>query len=122
MHLYSKKPLFSLKALCAVIIFIICVIFFAYSVGNVEESLDKNDKTTLESAINKAVATCYSIEGCYPENVEYLEDNYGIVIDHKRFTVIYDILGSNTKPNVIVHDNYSKNEEVNADEEKNTFH
>lgn len=44
----------------------------------------------LTDAIRRASVQCYSIEGRYPPSVEYLEDNYGIVIDRERYNVFYD--------------------------------
>lgn len=45
---------------------------------------------------------CYAIEGQYPESVAYLEENYGLRIDHDRYIVHYDIFADNIMPEITV--------------------
>lgn len=56
----------------------------------------------LEAAISRAVVQCYAIEGIYPPSVEYLEENYGIVIDREQYAVFYDGFASNIMPQISV--------------------
>ena len=56
----------------------------------------------LENSVRKAVMTCYATEGVYPPGVDYLEDHYGIQIDHDRFNVFYEIFGDNVMPQITV--------------------
>ncbi len=42
---------------------------------------------TLQKAIRRACVQCYAIEGRYPPNVQYLEQEYGIHIDEERYDV-----------------------------------
>ncbi|MEG1447953.1 MAG: hypothetical protein RR048_04075 [Oscillospiraceae bacterium] len=58
----------------------------------------------LEQSINEAIVCCYSIEGKYPPNLEYLEKNYNLYINHDKYLVDYDIFASNIMPDVIVID------------------
>ncbi len=101
MRLYKKKKIQS-GSLFGIALFIICFLFFLNAITNVSKEVDENEIATLRNAIDKAVMTCYAIEGAYPENIEYIEEYYGVVIDHNRYMVVYDILGYNIKPNVIV--------------------
>lgn len=57
---------------------------------------------TLTDAIRRASVQCYAIEGRYPPSTEYLEKNYGIVIDHERYDVFYDGWASNVMPEITV--------------------
>ena len=59
-------------------------------------------KETLETALHRAAVYCYSIEGTYPESLEYLETVYGITYDKSRFFVDYQVLGSNLMPDITV--------------------
>ena len=36
----------------------------------------------------------------YPENIEYLEEHYGIQIDRTKYVVNYQTIGSNVMPYV----------------------
>ena len=42
------------------------------------------------------------IAAVYPPSVQYLEDHYGIQIDHDRFAVFYEIFGDNVMPQITV--------------------
>ena len=60
------------------------------------------DQETLKKAIARASVQCYAIEGRYPPSVEYLEENYGVQIDHDKYNVFYDGFASNIMPEITV--------------------
>lgn len=63
---------------------------------------DQNGSETLRKSIQRASVQCYSIEGRYPPSVEYLEDNYGVQIDRKKYNVFYSGFASNIMPDITV--------------------
>ena len=101
MRLYKKKKI-EAGPLFGIALFAICFLFFFVAIVNVSDDVDENEIKALKTAIDKAITTCYAIEGVYPENIEYIEEHYGVVIDRDKYAVIYDILGTNIKPNVVV--------------------
>ena len=60
------------------------------------------DQETLKKAIARASVQCYAIEGRYPPSVEYLEENYGVMINRKKYHVFYDGFASNVMPDITV--------------------
>ena len=62
----------------------------------------QRSQETLRKAITRACIQCYAIEGRYPPSVEYLEENYGIQIDHDKYNVFYDGFASNIMPEITV--------------------
>lgn len=58
----------------------------------------------IRQAVRRAAVQCYSIEGMYPAEVDYLEENYGITIDHDKFFVDYSCLASNIMPEIEVYE------------------
>ena len=50
----------------------------------------------------KAAINCYAIEGFYPADIDYLKDNYGLIIDD-RYNVFYEVQASNIMPNISVN-------------------
>ena len=53
--------------------------------------------------IQKAAVQCYALEGEYPPNVEYLRDNYGVIMDEGKYFYYYDAaLGSSIMPDITV--------------------
>ncbi len=56
----------------------------------------------IRSGIINAAALCYSAEGSYPEDLKYLEDNYGIIVNNDKYIVHYSYSGGNVPPYVTV--------------------
>ena len=47
---------------------------------------------------------CYAAEGIFPPSLDYLEEHYHILVDHEKYTVIYEAIGSNLMPDITVLD------------------
>lgn len=60
-----------------------------------------NQLETIEDSIRKALVTCYVSEGFYPSSLDYLKDNYDLVISDK-VNVFYQAVGSNIFPDFMV--------------------
>ncbi len=73
-----------------------------YGILNSQKEYNQNELDRIELNIRKAVITCYSIEGFYPSTIDYLEENYGLVIDKKEINVFYQAVGSNIFPDIMV--------------------
>lgn len=84
------------------LIFTLFLAFFLIGVTNTSQSSAKESKDVLETALQNSIIQCYAIEGMYPPDVTYLEDHYGIQIDHQRFIVHYEAFASNILPTVSV--------------------
>lgn len=56
----------------------------------------------LRQATRKAVIQCYAIEGSYPPDITYLEENYGLEYNHDKYFVDYERYASNLMPYVDV--------------------
>ena len=86
--------LLSLTAMAvAVAVFAIVTMNFAGRTGGREEE-------NLKKAVTRASVQCYAIEGRYPPSVEYLEENYGVQINRKKYNVFYDGFASNVMPEI----------------------
>lgn len=78
------------------------VAIFLQAVSNVGSGKAQEDKKQLENALQKAVVACYSIEGAYPPDLEYLLEHYSIPYDSNRFIIKYEYYGSNILPDITV--------------------
>ena len=67
-----------------------------------KKSYERHQLATIEENIKKAALTCYSIEGYYPSNIQYLKDTYGLVIDDSKINVFYQATGANLFPDILV--------------------
>ena len=50
----------------------------------------------------RSALQCYAVEGVYPPNLQYLEDNYGLQVNTKDYYVSYEAFASNLPPTVKV--------------------
>lgn len=81
---------------------ILLMLLLIFGIHNTAQSSDEQDLQRIQSAISKAVITCYSIEGYYPKDYQYLKDNYGLYIDETRYQIHYDWIGNNIRPDIAV--------------------
>lgn len=76
------------------------VAVFAFAMMNFAGRTGSREEETLKKAVTRASVQCYAIEGRYPPNVEYLEENYGVQINRKKYNVFYDGFASNVMPQI----------------------
>lgn len=86
------------------LIFAFFVIIFLIGVKNVASVAADESREILQDAVMRTTVQCYAIEGMYPPNVAYLEDNYGLTFDRDRFIVHYEVFADNIPPEVFVID------------------
>lgn len=76
---------------------------FVTGVVSFSGKADERGAQTLKDAVRRASVQCYAIEGRYPPSVEYLEENYGIIIDRDKYDVFYSGFASNIMPDITVN-------------------
>lgn len=86
----------------SVIVFALFITYLFFGVENAKKSTDEEKHMILADAINRSAVQCYAIEGYYPPNIEYLEDNYGLFVDHNKYVVSYSVFASNIIPQIEV--------------------
>lgn len=94
-----------LKAVLFPLLLVAILSFFLSALSNLNDGRGQEDKKQLESALTRAAVACYAVEGAYPPNVQYLEDNYGIQINKTLYTVKYEVIASNLMPDITVIEN-----------------
>lgn len=78
------------------------IVFVLIGVYSAASNSSSEGLKNTEKAIHRALVQCYAIEGAYPPDVAYLEENYGVLIDHDKYFVYYDAYARNIIPDVIV--------------------
>ena len=89
-----------LIVMCALIAIFLCSMNAYTSYVN-EKSLGQQ-KEILQNAVKSALRTCYAIEGKYPDDVQYLIDNYALRVNEERFHIYFDSFADNVMPDVRV--------------------
>ncbi|WP_195267985.1 hypothetical protein [Eubacterium sp. 1001713B170207_170306_E7] len=86
----------------SVIIFALIVLLVWLLFGRATASMDTDGGQTLETALENSAVLCYSLEGFYPPSLDYLTENYGVVVDQEHYIVHYDAFASNMMPDIRV--------------------
>ena len=71
----------------SVLILIMLIVYFYMAVDNAHKKSDEEGHRILSDAIIRSAVQCYAIEGFYPPGIEYLENNYGLLVDHDKYFV-----------------------------------
>jgi hypothetical protein len=86
----------------SVAVVIIFAAFLYMSVDNAQKGSDNEMYEILTDAITRSAVQCYAIEGFYPPDIEYLEENYGLVVNHDKYVISYNVFASNIMPEIEV--------------------
>lgn len=86
----------------SVIIFAVIVLLVWLLFSRASANMDTDGGQTLETALENSAVLCYSLEGFYPPSLDYLADNYGVVVDQEHYIVHYDVFASNMMPDIRV--------------------
>lgn len=99
---YRKQSGRPPKFILSVCLFLLILLLFVQGISSFSDSTRKRQRESLEKAIMRSITYCYSVEGAYPENLDYLKDNYGLFYDENMFFVDYRVSGSNILPDVTI--------------------
>lgn len=70
--------------------------------GAADRDVAEESAASLKAAVKRAALQCYVVEGVYPPDLGYLEEHYGLQVNHEDFYVTYDVFASNVSPEVRV--------------------
>ena len=85
------------------IIFTLGMIFMVmYGLSVTGRASESEGIRVLKESVTRAAVTCYAIEGSYPSDLTYIEENYGVRIDRAKYEVRYSIFASNIMPDIEV--------------------
>lgn len=88
--------------LISVVICVLLIIFLFQGLNNVSSSSQNERLQVAEQAVRRSVVQCYALEGRYPANLEYLADNYGLILDYDSFVYHYAPIAGNLMPQISV--------------------
>lgn len=78
---------------------------FSAALNELDGSHSAEDRRQLETVLRRGCVACYAAEGCYPPNLDYLKEQYGVQIDEARYTVYYSAFAENLMPDITVLEN-----------------
>lgn len=103
MHLYEKKKKRGFHGIFrSVVLFAAMILLVVFLLSQTDGTARSRGEQVVKQAVTKAAVTCYALEGSYPEDLQYLIDNYGLVVNTDRYMVSYEPSGANLMPSIIV--------------------
>ena len=85
------------------ILFIVAIFVSLFtSLKNIDTESSKEGLKQLETSVRRSAIACYASEGVYPPDIQYLEDNYGLIVDDSRYVVRYSVFAENIMPDITV--------------------
>ena len=84
---------------------LIAIILLVLSIPVAKLIQDKNTEyqmSQVESAIQRSLNLCYAQEGFYPAKLDYLIENYGLIVDDRLYYVSYKSFASNIRPDIAI--------------------
>jgi len=89
------KTIAAVVAICAIIAVMVLLL------GSTDQMTQSEQTRALSRALRNAAISCYSIEGRYPDTLQKIVRDYGIILDDKYF-IHYDVFADNIMPDIIV--------------------
>ncbi len=100
MGILNRKISFRLFAVG--LILVLAVLLTAVCVPVFQEDIRETGRAAVREAVLHSAVECYTLEGAYPESLEYLEKHYGLTVNKKEYIVTYEVFADNQLPTVQV--------------------
>ena len=98
----KRKYLSWLPLILGVALFAAVAVWVALGVRDAARLSDEEGLRLAREAVDRAVVSCYALEGVYPSTWEELKTKSGLAVDEEKYVVFYDVFASNIRPSVMV--------------------
>lgn len=95
-YIFLKKLLLPLSLLAVIILVTII------SVKSVQDTRRLENAEIIETGVRRAAMECYATEGFFPEDIDYLIENYHLYTDKEHCIIHYSAISSNIMPEIKV--------------------
>lgn len=85
-----------------VIIAAAVVVMIIFLIRGSGRDISEEGAAAIQAAVRRSALQCYVVEGIYPPDLAYLEDNYGLQVNTEDYYVTYEAFSSNLPPTVRV--------------------
>ena len=102
MKRFGSRPRRQTGLVLTLAVFLIVLLLFLGLLNSLSADTARQQRIHLENALNRGIITCYTLEGHYPESLEYLKEHYPLHYNEDMFFVDYQIQGANMLPDVTI--------------------
>ncbi|MBQ6603392.1 MAG: hypothetical protein IJH99_08345 [Eubacterium sp.] len=85
-----------------IIIIAVVVVLACAAFSGSGRDISEEAAVSIAESIREKARQCYAVEGAYPPNLEYLEDNYGLQVNTRQYYISYEAFAANVPPAVMV--------------------
>ena len=91
------------KGLLAIAVAVlILAVLAAVAFGHSKRDVSEEGAAAIRETVRRCALQCYVVEGVYPPDLQYLQDNYGLQVNTEDYLVVYDCFSSNLPPSIRV--------------------
>ena len=98
--MYSDKE--STGLLIVFLILAVFLVIAAVAMIIPDDGMTEESAKAIRYAVERSARQCYVVEGVYPPDLKYLEENYGLQVNRKKYYITYKAFASNMPPTVQV--------------------
>jgi hypothetical protein len=92
----AVKTGLTILLVCAVMVVIVLLL------SSTDQMTQSEQTRALSRTLHNAAISCYAIEGRYPDTLEKMVRDYGIVLDESKYLIHYDVFADNLMPIIMV--------------------
>ena len=92
----NKRDILKIAALVVVLVLVVLL------VGRIDRAQGREETEIVRDASKNAALTCYAVEGAYPDDIDYLRENYQLAYNEDQYFVTYEAFASNRIPDIWV--------------------
>lgn len=97
--MFNKKHAASaIKAALFALVIIAAAAYF----GSLRDNIGKKQLDLAERSIARYTVQCYALEGFFPAELSYLEENYSLPLNRNKYIYHYKKIGDNILPQIYV--------------------
>ncbi len=101
--MYSDRQKKKWKSVLIAVLAAVCLFLIAFFIYKSPASGKGDDaEKAILQAVKHSALQCYTVEGAYPPNLAYLEENYGLRVNTTDYYVTYEAFAQNQMPDVRV--------------------
>ncbi len=101
MKISGKLRIYAVPVI-VLLLFLVVLFLVLTGIDNTANASRSQQMDAVKRSVENGITLCYSIEGIYPDNLDYLTENYGVNYNKDKYIVHYDCFASNVRPNVAV--------------------
>lgn len=96
------------KDIVKIVLTVLMLVLAVVLVNRISTTQQSEESEIVRQSIKDAAINCYAVEGAYPDDLDYLRENYMLAYNEDRYLVTYNSFSSNHIPDIYVTERGAK--------------